>query len=131
MFLFKKQEKIDYSEARRFVSKLIREVLTEKMHVKDALLKFPQDTADPSIKASWHALCHFEADEELRARNSEYANEQNDYLAMIAEEFEKGNPLPVNIVEEYKKYYDNPLTPHSEGFTGFLAAFENFVNIKK
>ena len=54
----------DYSEQRKFVSKLYIAVLTHRLSVREALTKFPQDCEDSTITAAWYALCHYEADEE-------------------------------------------------------------------
>ena len=66
------------------VSRLILNVLCGYMSVKDALLKFPKDVEDESIIAAWHALSHYEADEDLRMENPDYKAEQDDYMEFIA-----------------------------------------------
>lgn len=117
--------------ARRRAGELIKCVLAKRMPVKQALLAFPRDVQDQSVIASWHALCHLEADEDLRKKDKEYAEEQDLYLADIAETLYSGQELPFNIRDAYKKYYDSPLNPHKPGFTGFLASLRNFLVIKK
>ncbi len=110
---------------------LIKCVLAKKMTVQRALLAYPRDVQDKSVRASWHALCHLEADEELRRNNPEYAEEQDSYLENIANILLDGEELPFNITDAYKEYYDAPLMPHKQGWAGFLASFESFLNIKK
>lgn len=117
--------------ARRRAGELIKCVLVKRMPVKQALLAFPKDVQDQSVIASWHALCHLEADEDLRKRDKEYAEEQDLYLADIAEILYSGQELPFNIRDAYKQYYDFPLNPHKPGFAGFLAGLQNFLVIKK
>ena len=55
----------NYTEQRKFVSKLYLAVLTHRISVREALIKFPQDCEDTTIAAAWYALCHYESDEEI------------------------------------------------------------------
>ena len=43
---------------RKKAGELIKCVLAKRMPVKQALLAFPKDVEDESVRASWHALCH-------------------------------------------------------------------------
>ena len=121
--------KQNYNDERKLVSRLIYMVLTESLSVKDAILKFPKDVNDPSIKASYHALVHFEADETLRMRDLAYKDEQDDYLEFIAQVFQNGEPLPQNIIKSYDKYYKNIQTPHSSGMKGIIKNLCKFLNV--
>ena len=96
----------DYTKERKYISTLIFDVLTEKTIVRESLLKFPKDLEDPSSIAAYHALIHLEADEDLRKKDNLYKQEQDDYILYIAETFQKGEELPVNIVKEYADFYD-------------------------
>lgn len=116
-------------EEREFVSKLIYMVLTESLSVKDAVLKFPKDINDLSIKAAYHALIHMEADEDFRGRNLSYKEEQDDYLEFIAQILQSGEALPQNIIKEYEKYYKNVNTPHSNGMKGLIKNLCKFLNV--
>lgn len=118
-----------YTEERKIVSRLIFMVLAESLHVKDAILKFPKDINDSSIKAAYHALIHMEADENLRARDLDYRDEQDDYLEFIAQTLQSGNSLPKNIIKEYDKYYKNIETPHSESMKGLIKSLCKFLNV--
>lgn len=130
MFKFNKIKKqIDYIPFRKAVADLILKVLTNKMHVKNALLKFPADIKDESIQAAWHALCYMEADEDLRRRDPAYADEQDDYLEMIAFTLQTGEPLPQNIIKVYKKYHKEALIPHSKTIKGIMDKLSRFLNI--
>lgn len=120
---------IDYY--RKKAGELIKCVLAKRMLVRQALLAYPKDVLDKSVQASWHALCHLEADSELRQKNPDYAEEQDFFLAEIAEMLLKGEELPFNIIDAYKEYYDLPLTPHRKGLWGFLLSLQNFLNVKK
>ncbi|MBQ2644230.1 hypothetical protein IJG14_01485 [bacterium] len=116
---------------RQKAGELIKCVLAGKMTIKQALLAFPKDVKDNSVRSSWHALCHLEADEDLRTKDVLYREEQDSFLNSIAETLMLGESLPEYITEAYKKYYNIPLTPHRDGLKGFLASFENFLNIQK
>ena len=100
----------DYTKERQLTGNIIIAVLTERISVKKGLLLFPKGCADPSVQAAWHALCHYEADEDIRAKDIEYNNQQIELLEMIAFAFKDGSPLPQNIIEAYHPYYkDDPL----------------------
>lgn len=121
--------KKDYNEERKSVSRLIYMVLAESLHVRDAILKFPKDINDSSLKAAYHALIHLEADEDFRAKDLDYKEEQDDYLEFIAEVLKTGDVLPQNIIKEYEKYYKNIDTPHSESMKGLLKNLCKFLNV--
>lgn len=121
--------KKNYSEDRKFVSRLIYLVLAESLHVREAILKFPKDINDQSLKAAYHALIHFEADEDLRRRDLDYKDEQDDYLEFVAETLQKGTELPKNLIKSYDKYYKNINTPNSESMKGLLRGLCKFLNV--
>ena len=112
---------------RKFVGRLIYEVITEKRNVREAIKLFPE-TKDFSIECAYHALVHFSADEEIRYKNIEYRDEQDDYLEFLAETLSKGNPLPKNIIDSYKPYYKGVSRPWQEGWNGFCKEFKRFIN---
>ena len=113
---------------RKFVGRLVYSVLTERRCVREALKLFP-DTQDKNIECAYHALVHFEADEDLRYKDIEYREEQNDYLEFIAETLASGKDLPRNIIAEYEDYYKGMATPWKNGLNGFFKEFLRFVNI--
>ena len=49
---------------RKYVARLVYAVLTERKTAREAILLFPE-TKDKSIECAYHALVHFEADEDL------------------------------------------------------------------
>ena len=102
----KKTKSDNYAIERGTVSRLILNVLCNYMSVKDALLKFPKDIDDESIIAAWHALSHYEADEELRAQDAEYKSEQDEFLEFIAFSLRDNKDLPINMIKSYDNYYD-------------------------
>lgn len=119
----------NYKEDRKKVSRLIYMVLTDKLLVRNAILKFPKDTTDESIKTVYHALIHMEADEDFRARDLEYKEEQDDYLEFIAQILQSGDPLPQNIIKSYDKYYKNIDLPRSENIKSVLKSLCKFLNV--
>lgn len=113
---------------RKFVGRLIYSVLTERRCVREALKLFP-DSRDKNLECAYHALVHFEADEELRYRDIEYKEEQNDYLEFIAETLTAGKELPRNIIADYEEYYKGIARPWINDFKGVLNEFLRFINI--
>lgn len=116
---------------RAYVASLIRQVLISRVCVREAILNFPRDTEDKSIHAAYHALVHYEADEDLRARDELYREEQDDYLEMISQILERGEDLPENIINNYNKYYACANIPHEENTKGFFKGFFRFLNLKE
>ena len=118
----------DYTAERKVVGNIVISVLTERLNVRKALTLFPKGCEDDSIRAAWHALCHYEADEDIKFRDIDYKNQQVELLELIAFEFKDGNPLPQNIVDAYKPYYkDNPLS-YQSGLKGILKKLFRFIN---
>jgi len=117
-------------EARKLVSELIRKVLVGELAVPSAIRMFPSGTHDKSIDAAFHALVHYEADEDLRNRDYMYKEEQDDYLTLIFQTLEQGEPLPDNIIRNYEKYYKNADIPMPNDFKSNLIRFWRFVTFK-
>ena len=114
---------------RKLVAALIIKVITGQMLVRDAILHFPKDSQDVNIVTAYHALVHYEADEDLRRRDELYKDEQDDYLEFLANILEKGEDLPQNIIDNYKKYYDSAPVIHNRDTKGFLKSFFKILNI--
>lgn len=121
--------KKEYIEERKLVSRLIYRVLAENLNVREAVLNFPKDANDESLKTAYHALIHMEADEDFRRRDLLFKEEQDDYLEFIAQTLEKGEDLPQNIINSYRKYYKNITTPHSSGMKGLIKSLCKFLNV--
>lgn len=119
---------IDITKQRQLVGNIIIAVLTERINVKKGLLLFPKGIEDPSIHAAWHALCHYEADEDIKAKDIEYNNQQIELLEMIAFTFKDGSPLPQNIIDAYKPYYREDPISYKEGIRGAIKRLLRFVN---
>lgn len=118
-----------YTEERKIVSRLIYMVLTEKLTVREAILQFPKDINDSTIKTAYHALVHRESDEDYRRRDLDYKDEQDDYLEFIAQILQTGEALPKNIIASYNKYYKDASTPHSGNMKGLIKSLCKFLNV--
>ena len=116
---------------RALVADLIRQVLISRMCVREAVLNFPRDTDDKSIHAVYHALVHYEADEDLRRRDVVYREEQDDYLEFLADLMERGEDIPENIIQNYENYHACANIPHEKNSKGFLKSFFRFLNIRE
>ncbi len=126
----KKSKKQLRLEERKYVAELIRYVLTGSLSVRDALLNYPRrSNSDQSLTAAYHALIHYEADEDLRARDTLYKEEQDDYLEMLSHILEKGEDLPDNVIKNYKKYYKSANIPNGNDAIGLVKSFLRFLNI--
>lgn len=128
-FWFRVEMPKNYEEERKNVSRLIYRVLTESLDVRNAILKFPEDSTDLTIKTAYHALIHMEADEDLRKMDLDYRDEQDDYLEFIAQILQKGEELPQNIIKNYDKYYKNVETPRSDSMKGLVKSLCKFLNV--
>ena len=118
-----------YIDERKNVSRLIYMVLADSLLVREAILRFPKDINDDTIKAAYHALIHREADENFRRDDLDYKEEQDDYLEFIAQILQGGNALPKNVIKSYDKYYKNIDTPHSESMKGLIKSLCRFLNV--
>ena len=121
-------ESIDYTAVRKQVANLFFSVLTDKVSVREALLHFPKDCEDKTVITAWHALCYLEADEDIRKKDIEYRNEQDEYLEFIAFTLKEGNSLPDNIINSYIPYHTEPLTPCTNTLKGVIYKFKKFLN---
>ena len=118
-------------EYRVFVSELIRKVLVGELSVRNAATLFPSDTKDKSIEAAFHALIHYEADEDIRRRDILYRDEQDDYLTLIFQTLEQGKSLPDNIIRNYEKYYKSADIPRPNDFRSNVIRFWRFLTFKE
>jgi hypothetical protein len=113
---------------KKLIASLIRQVLTGEICARQALEQFPCNIEDESFQCVWHALIHFEADEDLRKRDAEYAEVQDEYLKELIEIFEKGESLPENIIEEYNKFYGKAVKTDSKDFFSKVKSIFRFIN---
>ena len=112
---------------RQLVSRLIYEVLTEKKVVREAIIMFPK-TNDKNIECAYHALVHYEADEELRNQDIEYREEQDEYLEFIAETLNQGKSLPRNIIADYEPFYKGVARKWEYGLKGMWKELCRFIS---
>ena len=113
--------------ARKRVSDLIMKVLAGKISIQEAVKKFPPDTNDESIECVLHALLHFEADEDFRKNDPVYAQEQVDHLENMANLLKNDESLPLNIIEEYRKYYEESPIISKKGIINTLKNIFRFT----
>lgn len=115
---------------REFVARLIVSVLTNRITVREALLNYPKDTSDKNLLAAYHALIHYEADEDQRTKDIDFKDEQDEYLNMIAEILASGGDLPKNIIKSYEKYYPEIELPKSKNIINLIKTICKFLNVK-
>ena len=113
---------------RKFVGRLIYAVMTQRKTVREAISLFPE-TKDKNIECAYHALVHYEADEDLRYKDFEYREEQDDYLEFIAQTLVEGKDLPKNIIADYEEFYHGTARPWTSGLKGFVKEFLRFINL--
>lgn len=119
---------MDDIQNKKIVGELILAVLTEKCNVREAIKQFPE-TKDANIQCAFHALVHYAADEDIRYKDIEYREAQDDYLEFLAQTLRQGKNLPKNIIDEYKPYYKGISGPWKNGIKGFWKEFMTFINI--
>ena len=115
---------------REYVARLIVSVITERISVREAILHFPKYNNDKNIMAAYHALIHYEADEDLRKSDLAFKEEQDDYLNMIAELLASGKELPLNIIKSYEDYYPEIELPKSKKIVSFIKYIKKLLNVK-
>ena len=82
---------------------------------------------DDSLQCAWHALIHFEADEDFRKKDAEYAQEQDNFLETMAFMLQKGESLPKNTIEEYNKYYEPVIKSETKNFLSRIKSVFRFI----
>ena len=114
-------------DEKKFVAELVFKVLSGEICVREALEKFPSQPDDDSLQCAWHALIHFEADEDFRKKDIEYAQEQDNYMKSLALSLQKGDFLPKNIIEEYNKYYDPVIKSETKSLLSKIKSIFRFI----
>lgn len=115
-------------ENRKFCARLIQEVLSGYRITREALKRFPKGDTDKSVIAAYHALIHYEADEDIRKRDKEYKLEQDIYLKSLAEILATGNPLPENIINSYEEFYKGTVLTEKNTIWDKIKSIFRFVN---
>ena len=127
-FFQSKEKYVDPKKSRQYVAALVVKVMTGDLCVREAINKFPPDFYDSSVQCVWHALVHYEADEDFRRRDYEYRRQQDDYLIMLSEILSDGSPLPQNIIDEYSALYPMAMVPREKGFKGMLKSLFRYID---
>lgn len=122
----KKQELL--IKAREATGKILYSVITGAISTFEATKYFPKNIDDTSIKIAWHALLHYDADEEIRQQDPDYAQEQFKYLELLAKILSEGKQLPDNMLYDYEALYKDTILPKKYDLWGKLKAFFRFTN---
>ena len=121
--------KKDYLKERKLVAELIMDVLVGKLSVREALLKFPKNCDDTCCAVAWHAIMHFEADEDIAAADLLFRDVQVDFLEGLYNIMVEGGDLPENLIAEYNKYHKNVDTCQCMGREYFWHEMKKNINI--
>ena len=122
-----KTSSLQIQDEKKYVAELIFKVLAGKICVREALEQFPCEIEDNSLQCAWHALVHFEADEDFRKKDIEYAQEQDNYLESLAIMLQNGESLPKNVIEEYNKYYDPVIKSETKTILSKIKSVFRFI----
>lgn len=113
---------------RLLVSELIIKVLTQKLCVREALLMFPKNNFDPSIQVAWHALIHYEADEDMRYMDLEFKEEQDEFLYFLSNLLRTNQNIPKNILDDYNAWHGGtPIRVEENTWWGKFIALFRFI----
>ena len=114
--------------AREAVGKLFYSMIEGVVTSRKVIDYFPRNVEDDSIKIAWHALLHYDADEEMRIQDAEYAQEQIKYIEFLAGILSKGEELPQNLLDEYEELYKDTTLPKRYNWWGTLRSLLRFLN---
>ena len=122
-------ENLKIYQNRLLVADLIKYVLIGNISVSQALSQFPKEKNDINIKCAFDALMHREADEEYRAKVSDYAQIQDEFLSDLADILRENEKLPENIISQYQKYHnENLMGEWDKPLKGVLKNFNKMIN---
>ncbi len=113
--------------ARKLVGILLYDIISNKITPFDAVQKFPRDINDTSIKIAWHAIIHFDSDEDIRKNDNLYSQEQIKYLEGIGKILLQGEPLPENILNEYENIYEETVLPKRASVKEYIKSIFRFI----
>lgn len=119
----------NYVKERKIVANLIMDVLVDKLCVREALLKFPKNCPDKAVAVAWHALVHFEADEDLSKTDNLFKDIQIDFLEGLYNILIEGHDLPENLIRGYNKYHNGVDTYQVSGREYFWHEMKKNLNI--
>lgn len=115
-------------KAREATGKILYNVISGAITPFEATKFFPKNIEDISVKIAWHALLHFDADEEIRKKDALFAQEQLKYLELLAKILSEGKELPQNMLIDYEIIYKDTIMPKRYDFWGNLKAFFRFLD---
>ena len=113
--------------ARKLVGILLYDIISNKITPFDAVQKFPKDIDDISIKIAWHAIIHYDSDEDIRKNDNLYAQEQIKYLEGLGKILLQGDPLPENILKEYENIYEETILPKRPSIKEYIKSIFRFI----
>lgn len=119
----------DKINLRKEVSNLLFSVLSGEKTVLNAVSNFPKNKDDSSVTVCFHILMHLEADEDIRKQDSVYREEQDEFILNIAQILQKGEDIPLNIINEYNEFYDETLIYPEINKNTIVSRLKKFINI--
>ncbi len=114
---------------RKEVSNTLFSVLSGEKTVLSALSGFPKNTYDESVDVCFHILMHLEADEDIRKKDNDYREEQDDFILNIAQILQEGGDVPINIIKEYNDFYKETLIYPEINKKTIISRLKKFINI--
>ena len=108
---------------------MLIDVVLGKISVLQALKSFPDNSSDLSVNTCFHILVHYEADEELRNKDKLYKETQDEFVVSVAETLLKGESLPVNIIDEYKVFYESDLIYKKNSKENIIKRLRRIINL--
>lgn len=126
--MYTNKKEILIKKARENTGKVLYMVIEGSISPFEATKYFPKNIDDISLKIAWHALLHYDADEDIRNSDSDYAQEQILYIETLARILSEGNSLPQNMLNDYEEIYKATILPKEYNWLGKLKAFFRFLN---
>jgi len=122
--------KRDYTQERKQVAEIIMDVLVGKLTVREGLLKFPKNCDDECLSVAWHALVHFEADEDIARADDVFRDVQVDFLEGLYNILIEGHDLPENLIAGYNRYHKGVDTCQCSGREYFWHEMKKNISIQ-
>ncbi len=119
----------DKIKLRKDISNTLFLVLSGEKTVLNALSNFPKNTDDESVKVCFHILMHLEADEDIRKKDNDYREEQDEFILNMAQLLQKGEDIPINIIKEYNDFYKETLIYPEINKKTIISRLKKFINI--
>lgn len=122
--------KKDFTKDRKLVAEIIMDVLVGKISVREGILKFPKNCSDEGVDVAWHALVHFEADEDIARVDDVFRDVQIDFLEGLYNILIEGHELPKNLIAGYNKYHKGVDTCQCSGREYFWHEMKKNISIQ-